>query len=188
MLARVESAAVLGLEAIKIEVEVDISQGLPAFSIVGLPDTAIKESKERVRAGISNSEYQFPLRRITVNLAPADVKKEGPSFDLPIAVGILIALGILKEDKAQDYLFLGELSLTGKIKKVKGTLLATLAAWKAKKRGIIVPEDCATEAALVEKVEVIPVRNLRELVDFFQGEVDIQPVLSKIDHSTLDAH
>lgn len=187
MLARVESASVLGLDAIKVEVEVDISAGLPSFSIVGLPDAAIQESKERVRAGISNSEYEFPMRRITVNLAPADIKKEGPSFDLPIAIGILIALDILPKKRAGDYFTAGELSLTGKIRRTKGTLLMALAARKRRKKGIIVPKANASEAALVNGLEVISVRSLREVVAFLKGEVEIEPVTSEIKPAILNS-
>jgi len=175
LLAEVESAAVVGMDCYKVQVEVDISQGLPAFNIVGLPDTAIQESKERIRSGTGNSEYEFPLKRITVNLAPADVRKEGPSFDLPIAVGILIASEKLKTN-VDEYLLIGELSLTGEVRKVKGVLPLTIYARKAEKKGIIVPYDNAYEASLVKGIEVIPVRSLKETIDFLSDSIDIQPV------------
>ena len=121
MLARVRSCAVVGLEGAIIEVEIDISPGLPAFTIVGLPDTAVQESRERVRAAIRNSGYQFPMKRITVNLAPADLRKEGPAYDLPIAVGILMSSGQVETD-ASDVIFLGELSLEGSVRHTHGVL------------------------------------------------------------------
>ena len=128
MLAKVLSGAVLGIDAYLVEVEVDITSGLPSFTTVGLPETSVKESKERVKSAINNSGYQFPDDRITVNLAPADVKKEGTGFDLPIAMGILSATGIISQDLISRFLFLGELSLDGRIKPVRGSLPMALAA------------------------------------------------------------
>src|SRR5512137_2374074 len=122
MLAKVLSSALLGIDAILVDVEVDIAQGLPQFATVGLPDGAVKESKDRVKSALKNSGYDFPNRRITVNLAPADIKKEGASFDLPISIGILSATGVVKNDKLSDYLLLGELSLDGGIRPVRGAL------------------------------------------------------------------
>ncbi|MDO8885369.1 YifB family Mg chelatase-like AAA ATPase [Candidatus Oleimmundimicrobium sp.] len=181
MLAKIESCSVLGMEAMSINVEVDISKGLPAFSIVGLPDTAIQESRERVRAGIANSEFEFPLKRITVNLAPADIRKEGPSFDLPIALGILSATKQLSSEKLSDYLFVGELSLTGKIRPVNGVLSMALCAREEKKKGLIVPKENAKEAALIKELEVIPVSSLREVVDYFSGKKEIVPMNEDFD-------
>jgi len=158
-----------------IEVEVDISNGLPAFNIVGLPDTAIQESRERVRSGITNSEFEFPLKRITVNLAPADLRKEGPSFDLSIAIGILAATKQISREKLLDYLFVGELSLTGEVRPVSGILSMAICAKSQKKKGFIVPKDNANEAALIQGLEVIPVTSLNEVVDFFSGEKQIKP-------------
>ncbi len=174
MLAKVESVAVVGMECYTVQVEVDIAQGLPAFNIVGLPDTAIRESRERVRSGISNSEFDFPLKRITVNLAPADIRKEGPAFDLPIAVGIIIAAEKLNTD-VDEYLVIGELSLTGLVRKVRGTLPIAMFAREQGKAGIIVPYQNASEAALVEGLKVIPVRSLKETIDFLQGSGTIDP-------------
>lgn len=158
-----------------IEVEVDISNGLPAFNIVGLPDTAIQESRERVRSGITNSEFEFPLKRITVNLAPADLRKEGPSFDLSIAIGVLAATKQISREKLLDYLFVGELSLTGEVRPVSGILSMAICAKSQKKKGFIVPKDNANEAALIQGLEVIPVTSLNEVVDFFSGEKQIKP-------------
>ncbi|MDI6822563.1 MAG: YifB family Mg chelatase-like AAA ATPase [Actinomycetota bacterium] len=176
MLARIESASVLGMDAFKIEVEVDISLGLPAFNIVGLPDATIQESKERVRSGISNSEYEFPLKRITINLAPADIRKEGPSFDLPIALGILLATKQVSPLKIHDYTIIGELSLTGEVRRISGVLPIALCAKRQGKRGIIAPKGNVSEAALVENLEVIPVSSLKEVVDFFNDKISIPPV------------
>src|SRR6266545_313152 len=122
MLAKVLSSALVGIDAIQVDVEVDIAQGLPQFATVGLPDGAVKESKDRVKAALKNAGYDFPARRITVNLAPADIRKEGASFDLPISVGILAATGVVKKDRLEEYLLLGELSLDGSIKPVRGCL------------------------------------------------------------------
>ena len=128
MLAKVLSSAVIGIDAYLVEVEVDIANGLPTFTTVGLPEAAVKESKERVKAAISNSGYYFPDDRITVNLAPANIKKEGTGFDLPVAMGILTATGIVPQKAAACYLMLGELSLDGRLKPVKGSLSMALAA------------------------------------------------------------
>ena len=128
MLAKVLSSAVLGIDAYRVEVEVDITSGLPMFTTVGLPETSVKESKERVKAAINNSGYRFPDDRITVNLAPADIKKEGTGFDLPIALGILTATGLIPQETVSQYMVLGELSLDGRVKPVKGSLPMALAA------------------------------------------------------------
>jgi magnesium chelatase family protein len=179
MLAKVKSATVIGMKVHQIDVEVDISLGIPSFHIVGLPDTAIQESRERVRSGITNSEYNFPLKRIIVNLAPADIRKEGPAFDLPIAIGIIIASGELPPINFDDYLILGELSLTGEVRPINGTLLIASAAKSLRKKGVIVPRDNAQEAAIVQEIEVLPVSSLRELIDFFNGQTKIEPIKVK---------
>lgn len=176
MLAKVLSSAVLGIDGYIVEVEVDISGGLPSFSTVGLPDGAVKESKDRVKAAIKNSGYEFPPRRITVNLAPADVKKEGSAFDLPIALGILSAQGIVPPNPLRDYLFLGELSLDGGIKPIRGGLPVALEAKEVGLRGIVLPGANATEAAVVEGVAVLPVRGLAQAVGFLRGERQIAPL------------
>ncbi len=172
MFAHVHGFHYLGLQTYRINVEVDIVAGLPAFNIVGLPDAAIKESRERVRSAIQNSEFDFPMRKITVNLAPADIKKEGPSFDLPIAISILKATGQIKQP-LNDYCFSGELSLTGKVRPIKGTLLL---AEKAAKRGtsfFLLPESNAREAALIENIKVIPVKSLLHTVSYLRGSEKI---------------
>jgi len=169
------SSAVLGIEAYSVKVEVDISSGLPSFSTVGLPDTAIRESKDRVLAAIKNSGYEFSMRRITVNLAPAAVKKEGAAFDLPIALGILAATGQLSQERLERYIVLGELSLDGSVRKVKGVLPIALAAREANVDGLILPEGNRKEAAVVEGVDVFPVKNLKETVDFLNGRTELSP-------------
>ena len=169
------SSAVLGIEAYSVKVEVDISSGLPSFSTVGLPDTTIRESKDRVLAPIKNSGYEFSMKRITVNLAPAAVKKEGAAFDLPIALGILTATGQLSQERLQKYIVLGELSLDGSVRKVKGVLPIALAAREANVEGLIIPEGNKEEAAVVEGVNVFPVRNLKEAVDFLNGREELSP-------------
>ena len=180
MLAKVLSSALVGIDAILVEVEVDIAQGLPQFSTVGLPDGAVKESKDRVKSALKNSGYEFPVRRITVNLAPADIKKEGASFDLPMSVGILAATGIVKHNGLKDYLLLGELSLDGSIKPVRGCLSVAVAAKKAGLEGIVVPRENAREASVVEGVDVIGVSELAEVVEFLNGERKIEPHAANI--------
>jgi magnesium chelatase family protein len=169
MLARAESSAIYGIDAYTVTVETDISTLLATFTIVGLPDTAVNESKERVRAAIKNSGYEFPLRRITVNLAPADVKKQGPSFDLPIAVGILAATGQIECVDLDDWLLVGELALDGGVRPVSGVLPIAMGARLEGKRKLMVPRENATEAALVGDVEVYAVSNLTDVVELLGG-------------------
>ncbi|MDD5260042.1 MAG: YifB family Mg chelatase-like AAA ATPase [bacterium] len=170
MLAKVLTSAVLGIDAYIIKVEVDISPGLPAFNIVGLPDTSVRESRDRVMSAIKNSELKFPTKRMTVNMAPADVKKEGASFDLAIALGILAAHGQVKTDKLKDYVFLGELALDGSIRQVRGALSIALALRQESIKGIIVPEHNKAEAGVIESLSVYPVTHLRQVVDFLNGD------------------
>src|SRR5689334_2437206 len=175
MLAKVLSSALLGIDAILVDVEVDIAQGLPQFATVGLPDGAVKESKDRVKAALKNSGYEFPARRITVNLAPADIRKEGASFDLPIAVGILAATSVIKEERLGSYLLVGELSLDGTIKPVRGCLPVAITAKEQGFAGIVVPRENAAESAVVEGIDVIGVGELAEVVEFLNGERLIEP-------------
>ena len=175
MLAKVLSSAILGIDAIMVDVEVDISQGLPQFATVGLPDGAVKESKDRVKSALKNSGYEFPNRRITVNLAPADIKKEGACFDLPISIGILAATGVVKSAGLKEYLLLGELSLDGGVKPVRGCLPVAVAAKQAGFRGIIVPRENAPEGGVVEGIDVIGVVELAEVVEFLNGERPLVP-------------
>ncbi|MBN2465955.1 hypothetical protein JXD38_10085, partial [candidate division WOR-3 bacterium] len=162
MLSRVLSASVFGVDGYIVTVETDITHGLSAFNIVGLPDAAVKESQHRVQAAIKNSGFTFPNRKITVNLAPADVKKEGPGFDLPMAVGILAAAGTIQTGKLRDLAFLGELSLDGSLRPVKGAVSMAVAAKQAGLRGLVVPTQNATEAAMVEGLSVFAVNSLIE--------------------------
>ena len=170
MLAKVTSCAVVGLEGAIVEVEVDISPGLPSFTIVGLPDAAVQEAKERVRAAIRNSGFAFPMKRIVVNLAPADLKKAGPAYDLPIAVGILISSDQVSADVSQTT-FLGELSLDGSLRHTNGVLPMVALAHQEEFSTIIVPEADTGEASLIEGIEIIPVNSLPQLVSYLKGEI-----------------
>ena len=181
MIAKVLSSAVFGIDAYTVEVEVDIATGLPAFSTVGLPEGAVKESKDRVKAAIKNSGYEFPSRRITVNLAPADIRKEGSAFDLPIAIGILAAMNLVRKEKLEGFFILGELSLYGEIKPIRGTLPISVAARDSGLRGVIIPEENAKEAAVVKGIEVLAVKNLFEVVDFLGGNREIQSTMLNIE-------
>ena len=176
MLAKVLSSAVIGIDAYIVEVEVDISRGLPSFSTVGLPEGAVRESKERVKASIKNSGYEFPSERITVNLAPADIKKEGSAFDLPMAIGILAATGLIPGDFLSKYLFLGELSLDGLIRPIKGALPISVTAKNLGLSGIFLPSENATEAAVVEGINIYPVSTLSLLVECLCGLSKISPL------------
>jgi magnesium chelatase family protein len=169
MLAKVLSSAVIGIDAYIVEVEVDISQGLPSFATVGLPEGAVRESKERVKASIKNSGYSFPADRITVNLAPADVKKEGSAFDLPIALGILAATGLVSKNSYADHLVLGELSLDGLLRPVKGALPMAMMAKQNSLKGIYLPVENAGEAAVVDGINVFPVLTLNQLIEALIG-------------------
>lgn len=175
MISRILSCAVYGIDALPVEVEVDISSGLPQFTTVGLPEGAVRESKERVKAAITNCNLGFPIKKITVNLAPADVRKEGSALDLPISLGILTATGLVSEEQAGGFLVLGELSLDGRIKPIRGALPSALCAKNEGLRGIILPRENATEAAVVQGVSVIGVDSLTQVVEFLTGEVDIEP-------------
>jgi magnesium chelatase family protein len=177
MLAKSKTCAVVGLDGFIVEVEVDISPGLPAFNIVGLPDTAVQEARERVRAAIRNSGSEFPMRRITVNLAPADLPKAGPSYDLPIAMAILVSTGQVSE-LPESALFLGELSLDGSLRHTNGVLPMVAVARDEGFGVVYVPTSDASEAALVEGIEVVPVRSLTELAAHVRGEALIEAVSS----------
>ncbi|HWB59318.1 MAG TPA: YifB family Mg chelatase-like AAA ATPase [Chthoniobacteraceae bacterium] len=176
MLAKVYSAAVYGVEAFEVEIEVNAGSGNPKIVIVGLPDAAVKESQDRVTTAIQNSGYYWPRGRTTINLAPADVKKEGPSFDLPIALGMIAAGDDMDLAEAAKYCFVGELALTGAVRSVKGILPIALEAKRSGKKAIFVPETNAKEAAVVEGIEVYGVRNLREVFEFLKGDHILLPV------------
>src|SRR5919198_5752557 len=175
MLATVRTCAVLGLDGQLVEVQVDIArQGLPQFLMVGLPDDAVREARERVRAAIRNSGLVFPMRRITVNLAPAEIPKTGPTYDLPLALGILLASGQVAE-APPDTMFLGELSLDGQLRHTAGILPMVATAREAGMRQVFVPAADAAEAALVDGLEVIPVASLTELVSHLRGDAPLEP-------------
>ncbi len=176
MLARTLAAAIHGIEAIPVAVEVDLAGGLPVLNVVGLPDAAVRESRDRVRSAIQNSGFAFPPRRITVNLAPAHLKKQGTGLDLPVAVGILMAAGAIPSDSAAGFLLAGELSLDGSVRGVKGALSLALAARAHGCRGLLVPAPVAEEASAVEGIPVHPVRSLIEVVAFLRGEAEIPPL------------
>jgi len=190
MLAKVLSGALLGIDAYPVEVEVDIAQGLPQFATVGLPEGAVKESKDRVKSAIKNSGYEFPTRRITINLAPADIRKEGAAFDLPMAVGLLAATGLVPLARVSRYLLMGELSLDGCIKPVRGVLPVAAAARRWDLNGLIVPAANAEEGALVDGLPVYPAHTLGGVVDFLTGHSELAPcridLASLIDESAQD--
>lgn len=175
MFAKALSGAVIGIDAALVEVQCDISPGLPAFTIVGLPEKEVQESRERIRSAIRNSGYEFPAKRITVNLAPADIKKEGVGLDLPLALAILKATEQLESERLSDHLLLGELSLDGELRPVKGALPVSLAARRAGVKGIVLSQGNANEAAIVESVSVMGVNTLEEAIRFLNGQLELVP-------------
>ncbi|MEM9451521.1 MAG: YifB family Mg chelatase-like AAA ATPase [Cyanobacteria bacterium P01_E01_bin.6] len=177
MLARTWSATLVGIDAIKVGVEIDIAGGLPGIVVVGLPDTAVQESKERVRTALKNAGYVFPMRKIVINLSPADLKKEGPSFDLPISVGILAASEQVNLQLLDDYLFLGEVSLDGSLRPVIGVLAIAAAAQKLGIKGIVVPEQNASEAAVVKGLHVYGFKHLSDVTGFLNHPDRYTPLL-----------
>ncbi len=182
MLAKVSSAAVLGVDAFEVEVEIDISGGLPSFMVVGLPDAAVQESRERVRAAVRNAGFPFPASRIVVNLAPADVRKEGPAFDLPIAIAVLAAQGVISQKALENVVVSGELSLDGIIRPIKGAINIALYAAQSGKAMVVVPPDNAAETAIIDEVEVFAPATLLEAVEFFQGRRKLDAAVAE----TLD--
>jgi len=175
MLATILSGAVMGVDAYIVKVEIDIADGLPVFNTVGLPDSAVKESRDRVNAAIKNSGFYFPTSRITANLAPADVRKEGSAFDLPIALGVMAASGQIRTDLLNKLLILGELALDGDVRAIHGCLPVAIYAKAQHLKGVIVPKANAKEAAIVKGLDVYPVESLREAVDFLNNDQSIQP-------------
>ena len=194
MLSKIMSSATHGVDAYKVEVEADIQQQLPAFITVGLPEGAVRESKERVTSAIKNSDFVFPSKRITINLAPADRRKEGSAFDLPIAIGILAATGQIMRDRFDEFVVLGELSLDGALRPVPGVLPMALSFQKQNGvRGIIVPRENAKEAAIAQTLPVHPVKSLQEAVHFLEDEssikaftVDIAAIFNEARHYQVD--
>jgi magnesium chelatase family protein len=190
MLAKVHSAAVYGVEAYPVEIEVNAGHGDPSTVIVGLPDAAVKESKDRVHTAITNSGFRPHVGRTTINLAPADIRKEGPCFDLPIAVGILATQDHIPPERLVDFALIGELALSGAVRRIKGALPIALRVAEEGLRGLLVPIENADEAAVVTGLEVFPVRNLREAADFLAGKLTLTPHRVDMDHlsGTLRDH
>ena len=176
MIAKNHTCTLLGIDAVPVEVEVDLSPGLPAFATVGLPDNIVRESKDRVKAALQNSGYSFPIDRITVNLAPAHLKKEGAGFDLPIAVGILAAMGVVVPDRLPRTVLVGELSLDGRVKPVDGALPMAIQAKRSGFDALVLPGANAREAAVVEGVDVLGVEHLSRVVEFLNGRRELEPV------------
>lgn len=185
MAVKITTATFTGVEGVIISVEVDISRGMPTFSIVGLADTAVKESKDRVRAAIVNSGFIFPMGRITVNLAPADIKKEGSLFDLPIAIGILLESKQLKFDINNKCIFMGELSLNGELKKIKGALPISIEAYKKNIKKLIVPKTNGNECSVVKEIDTYAFSNLNEVVSFLEKE-NSAPVIYKDNNQKIN--
>lgn len=181
------SMGVYGLDAFTVEVEVDISRGMPAFDIVGLPDAAVKESRNRVRSALLNNGFKYPEQRVTINLAPADIRKEGPVYDLPQLVALLKSTGELYAD-TDDCVFIGELSLDGAVRPVRGCLPMTVHAQKSGFKKIYVPEANAREASVVRGIEVYPVKSVRELVEQLNGEINISPAVFYEDDVEYNRH
>ncbi len=175
MLATMEAATVWGVEAFPVRVEVDVSAGDHKISLVGLPDAAVRESLDRVKPALLNSGFRFPFEVLTINLSPADLKKEGPSFDLPIALGILGASGQLRNEDLRSLWIVGELALNGEVRPVRGTLSVAISARRHGKKRLIVPAANAPEASMVSGIEIIPIRTLREAVDYIEGTASVNP-------------
>lgn len=181
MLSIVQSIALNGLDGYLVSIQVDISDGLPYFEIVGLPDMSVKESKERVKTAIKNTGIHLNSKKIIINLAPANTRKEGSLFDLPIAIGILTNFGKIKKQNLEDTVFVGELSLDGKINKAKGILPICIEAKKIGIKRIILPRENAKEAAIVKELEVIGVSTLDQLVDYLNDELVIERTKTNIE-------
>lgn len=193
MLSKINSMALQGLDGYLIEVQVDVSNGMPCWEMVGLPDTSVKEAKERVKTAIKNSGYEMLSKRIVINLAPADTKKEGSIFDLPIAIGILVDLGEIKNDKLDEIAFIGELSLDGKINRVNGILPMCIEAKKLGIKKLIVPKENAKEAAIVKEMEVLGATTLKQVTMYLnkekeikKSEVDLKKIFNVQDKYLLD--
>ncbi|MHB9041146.1 MAG: YifB family Mg chelatase-like AAA ATPase, partial [Melioribacteraceae bacterium] len=181
MFSKVLSGATFGIDAYLVEVETHYEKQLPSITIVGLPDNAVKESRERVLAAIKNSGIEFPLKKITINLAPADIKKEGSSFDLPIAVGILAATEIINPDLLSETFILGELSLDGTLRKIKGALPITVEARRLGIKKIILPTESVKEASIVDGIEVYGLQSLTQVIQFLNEEEKFDPIYTDKD-------
>ncbi len=175
MLSQVFSFTVLGIDAFPVEIEIDFSLGLPGITIVGLPDSSIRESRERIRSALKNSGFKFPMKKVTINLAPADLKKEGSGFDLAIAIALLASIEIVPKEKLKNRAFIGELALDGRIKNTKGILPAVLKAKELNFKEIIIPYDNLKESSLVKDFKIIGVKHLREVIDYLKGDYTPEP-------------
>lgn len=175
MLAKVNSAALFGIDALKVEVEIDLASGLPQLATVGLAEGAVRESKDRIRAAIKNCGYTFPTKKITINLAPADLRKEGSAYDLPMAIGILAAEGLVRKELLRDYMMVGELSLDGEVKPVRGALPTAAAVKREGFKGLILPRINGAEAAVVQEIEVLGIKSLSQAVEFLNGDCAVEP-------------
>ena len=180
MLSIIKSMSLQGLEGYLVDVQVDVAAGMPNWGVVGLPDISVKEAKERVRTAIKNSGYEFPSRRIVINLAPADTRKEGSFYDLPIAIGILIDFGEIKKQSMAETVVIGELSLDGQINHVNGILPMCIEAKKLGIKKVILPNKDAEEAAIVEGLQVIGVENLQQVVAYLNQKEDIESTKTNI--------
>ena len=183
MLATVNGASLRGIDALRVEVEVDITTGLPQLAMVGLPEGAVRESKDRVRAALRNCGYTFPPKKLIINLAPADLKKEGTGYDLPVAMAIVAAEGLVASPRLRDYLMVGELSLDGSVRPIRGALPIAVAAQVHGFSGLILPSANSNEAALVQNLDVLGVDNLAQVVDFFRERLVLEPTV--VDVATL---
>ena len=184
MLSFVSSCGLAGIDGFMVDVEVNLSHGMVLFEVVGLPDASVKESRERVRTAIKNSGYYFPAERLIVNLAPADLKKEGPAFDLPIALGILTCMGVIDQDALRDMCVFGELSLNGAVRPVRGALPMVISAMERGVKRFLVPADCAPELSCIEGAEIFPATMLIEAVRHLTGNLPIAP-LQPVAYQTL---
>ncbi|GAB6059279.1 YifB family Mg chelatase-like AAA ATPase [Desulfonatronum parangueonense] len=189
MLAKIATTALMGIEAFHVELEVDFArQGLPSFTMVGLAEGAVRESKERVFAALKNTGYKLPPARVTINLAPADMRKEGSAYDLPLAVGLLAGIEVLRQEQVQGYFLAGELSLTGELKPVPGILPLALKARSMGARGLIVPADNAQEASVVKELSVYGAQSLSQAVRFLLDEEAIPPAACDLDELWKNRH
>ncbi|MCX7884273.1 MAG: YifB family Mg chelatase-like AAA ATPase [Caloramator sp.] len=179
MISKTYSITLIGINGFVIEIETDIHNGLPALNMVGLPDTVVKESKERVRSAIKNSGYEFPLGKITINFAPADIKKEGPCFDLAVAIGILISNGIIKNADIRNCIFIGELSLNGEIRSVRGILPMVLEAKRSKFKKVFIPYENCQEVRFVDGIDIYGISTLSELIDYLNEEIYLEKLESQ---------
>ena len=188
MLAKILSFGLNGITGYPVEIELDVNAGLPAYDVVGLADTAIKESKERVKSAIKNSTYKYPVNKIIINLAPADTRKEGSMYDLPIALTLLIAQEIVPQASVKDYVVLGELSLNGEIRRLNGIMPMLISAKQIGYNKFIIPADNEMEASFIDQIEVYPVKTLKQAVDFLLGTEKLQPAQNKTFESALKQH